>query len=399
MLVLASGGSEFFGSVALARTRDFPIISEMARDLILGLFPEAGCIGGIQQVCRHVGATLQEWAQRRGKRCELVGWNDPEGMRAFRVGDRKYSFRGLARCKSALLAYLTSCAHQSELIFAGHPNLGPAALWAKSLEGRLDLWIAAYGMEVWEPLPALRQLSLRQADGIWAISRHTAEAVERVQGVNRTRIAVQTPALDPAFFCADVEPVELPVPAGGMVLLTVGRILASEPGKGVDTVIRTLPSLLEAFPNVYYIVVGDGDGRPALERLAATCGVSEHVVFVGSRSESIRGYYEAADIFVMPSRQEGFGIVYLEAMAAGKPIVAADRGGAKDVVADGETGFLVSYGDVEGLKGRLATLLADDLLRRRMGEAGRKTVAERYRFEQFRESLIGILEARADRKR
>ena len=370
----------------------------MARDLILGLFPAAGGIGGIQQVCRHVGATLQEWAQGCGRRCELVGWNDPEGMRAFSVGDREYSYRGLARSRSALLAYLTARAGQTEFLFAGHPNLGPAALWAKMLEGRLQLWIAAYGMEVWEPLPPLRRMALRQADRIWAISRDTAEAVEHVQGVNRVRIAVQAPALDPAYFCGDTEPAELPVPAESKVLLTVGRILASEPGKGVDTVIRALPSLLRAFPNVYYVVVGDGDGRSALERLAATCGVAEHVIFTGSRRESIRGYYEAADIFVMPSRQEGFGIVYLEAMASGKPVVAADRGGAKEVVAEGETGFLVSYGDVEGLEERLATLLADERLRRRMGEAGSQTVAEQYRFEAFRENLIGILEGWADRK-
>ena len=370
----------------------------MACDLILGLFPAASGIGGIQQVCRHVGATLQEWAQRRGRRCELVGWNDPEGMRAFSVGDREYSYRGIARSRRALLAYLTARACQTELLFAGHPNLGPAALWAKILEGRLQLWIAAHGMEVWEPLPPLRRMALRQADGIWAVSRHTAEAVEGVQGVNRTRIVVQPPALDPAYFCGNAEPAALPVPAGSKVLLTVGPILASEPGKGVDMVIRTMPALLEAFPNVYYVLVGDGDGRPALEELAATCGVAEHVVFTGSRCESIRGYYEAADIFVMPSRQEGFGIVYLEAMAAGKPVVAAARGGAKEVVADGETGFVVSYGDVAGLKERLATLLADEGLRRRMGDAGRQTVAERYRFEAFRENLIGILEGCTNRK-
>jgi glycosyltransferase involved in cell wall biosynthesis len=371
----------------------------MARDLILGLFPAAGGIGGIQQVCRHVGATLQEWAQRRGQRCELAGWNDPEGMHAFSVGDLESSYRGFARNRSALLHYLIARAARIDFLFVGHPNLGPAALWTKLLEGRLNLWIAAHGMEVWEPLPAVRRMALRQADGIWAISRHTAEAVERVQGVNRTRIVVQTPSLDPAYFCGNAEPAALPVPVGSKVLLTVGRILASEPGKGFDMVIRAMPLLLETFPNVYYVVVGDGDGRPALEKLATTCGVAEHVVFTGSRPDSIRGYYEAADIFVMPSRQEGFGIVYLEAMAAGKPVVAASLGGAKEVVADGETGFLVSYGDVDSLKRRLATLLADERLRRQMGEAGRRTVAEHYRFEAFRENLIGILEGCTNRKR
>ena len=170
----------------------------------------------------------------------------------------------------------------------------------------------------------------------------TSEAVEREQKVRREKIFLLPPALEPLGLDAPVEDVPLAVPQGGRVLLTVARLSTSEPGKGVDTVIQALPQLLPAFPNLFYVIVGDGDARSGLERLAIENGVRERIIFAGKcPRESLRRYYEIADVFVMPSRQEGFGIVYLEAMAAGKPVVASPCGGAPEVVRDGEDGYLV----------------------------------------------------------
>jgi phosphatidylinositol alpha-1,6-mannosyltransferase len=367
-------------------------MSEMAPKVILGVFPELTAVGGIQQVSRHTGATLEELATRKCLRCELVALNDPSGGGVFEVGGREYRFQGFARNKAALLAYLTTRARQTRLIFTTHVNLGPLALWMKLLQGRARYWVTVHGMEVWEPLPLARRVALRKAGGIIAVSRHTAETTVKVQRVAQGKIVVLSPALDPRHSAPDGEQPQWPVPQGSRVLLTVARLLASEPGKGVDTVIRALPRLLKSFANLYYVVIGDGDGRPPLENLAVKCGVAERVLFLGSRSGPLRTCYEAADVFVMPSRQEGFGIVYLEAMAAGRPVVGAACGGATEVIADGETGFLVNYGDVPALEMRLAALLADDGLRQSMGEAGRRRAEERHRFELFRERLIDILE-------
>jgi phosphatidyl-myo-inositol dimannoside synthase len=369
--------------------------SLMSRDLILGIFPELAAVGGIQQVSRHIGATLEEFAAKKGLRCELVALNDRSGNGVFEVGGREYRFQGFARNKAGLLAHLTLRARQTQLIFTSHVNLGPLALWMKMLQGRARYWVTVHGMEVWEPLPLARRAALRRADGVIAVSRHTAQTTAKVQQVAPGKIAVLSPALDPCHAAPNGEPPQWPVPPGSRVLLTVARLLASEPGKGVDTVIRAMPRLLKSFPNLYYVVIGDGDGRPAIEKLAAECGVAARVLFPGSRSGSLRSCYEAADVFVMPSRQEGFGIVYLEAMAAARPVVGAACGGSTEVVADGETGFLVNYGDVPALEARLAALLADDGLRKRLGEAGRRKTEQQHRFEQFRERLIGILETHA----
>jgi phosphatidylinositol alpha-1,6-mannosyltransferase len=370
----------------------YPGANRIMSNMFLGLFPELSAVGGIQQVSRHVGATLQELAEREGRRCLLTGLNDPAGEGVFEIGGREYRFRGFSRSKTGLLAHLARRALGTSLVFATHVNLGPAALSMRMLQPRLRSWVMAHGMEVWEPLPLARRIALRQASGIVAVSWHTAEAVAREQGVDRGKIAVLHPALDPGYLLPDATPMRLPAPPGSRLLLTVARLLASEPGKGVDTVIRAMPRLVKAFPNLYYAVVGDGDARPSLEKLAAACGVAERVIFTGVRAVgSLRACYEAAEVFVMPSRQEGFGIVFLEAMAAGKPVVAAACGGAPEVVSDGETGFLVNYGDVEALAERLQNLLADSGLRQRMGEAGRQKAETQGRFEYFRQRLTAIL--------
>jgi phosphatidyl-myo-inositol dimannoside synthase len=361
--------------------------------VILGLFPELTKVGGIQQVSRHSAAALLELARRKGEACEILGLNDPEEKGSFSVGDQRFPFRGFARNKSRFVAHLMTRAPKTRLLFANHIHFGPPAFAAATLDPRLRYWLVAHGFEVWQPLPFYRTLPLRRAHGVISVSQNTAEAVERVQRVHREKIFVLPLALEPEVSPAPTEESPAAAPPAGRMLLTVARLSASEPGKGADTVIRALPRLLGAFPDLHYVIVGDGDARPRLEKLAAETGVAARVLFAGECSrQSLRRYYEIADVFVMPSRQEGFGIVFLEAMAAGKPVVASPHGGAPEVVRDGETGFLVEYGNVSALAMRLSTLLADEDLRRRMGAAGRRKTREQHQFPQFRERLIALLE-------
>ena len=157
-------------------------------------------------------------------------------------------------------------------------------------------------------------------------------------------------------------------------------------------VIRALPKVLGTVPNTHYVVVGDGDYRPSLERLADELGVRNRVLFVGEiREDILKAYYSQADIFALPSRQEGFGVVFLEAMAFGKPVIGGNYGGIPEVVKDGVTGFLVEYGNVEALANHLILLLRDEEARKRMGEAGRQLVNENYTFEHFKQRLVKIL--------
>ena len=155
---------------------------------------------------------------------------------------------------------------------------------------------------------------------------------------------------------------------------------------------RALPRVFQAVPYASYVVIGDGDLRPHLQELAEKLGVSERVSFLGHQEDKdLKDYYMKCDVFVMPSRQEGFGIVFLEAMGFGKPVIAAAFGGASDIVIDGLTGFLVEYGDVDALGDRLISILRDSDLRGRMGASGRERVSASYTFMHFQQRLAVLL--------
>jgi glycosyltransferase involved in cell wall biosynthesis len=199
-------------------------------------------------------------------------------------------------------------------------------------------------------------------------------------------------AVEPAFLNAEIRVRPAKVPAG-KILLTVARMLASEKQKGLDTVIESLPSILRIVPDVFYIVVGDGDDRTRLELRAQQLGVAERVLFVGAAADSdeLIAYYDCCDVFVMPSQQEGFGLVFLEAMARARPVIAANFGGATDVVSDGDTGYLIDYGDHERLAELTAALLQDAEVRAQMGAAGRRRVESEFGLELFDQRLSTLV--------
>jgi glycosyltransferase involved in cell wall biosynthesis len=212
------------------------------------------------------------------------------------------------------------------------------------------------------------------------------------QKLDSRRVRLLSPSLDPAFVQASCEAHVPALPTAGRFVLTVGRLISSEPGKGVDSVIQVLADLLKSFSDLFYVVVGEGDLRPALEKMARESPARDRILFLGKLTlEQLKHCYSRCDVFVMPSRQEGFGVVFLEAMALGKPVIAGCVGGATEIVKNGVTGFLVVPGDLEMLALRLTQLLEDEALRKELGDAGRKRVEENYSFDGYRTKLRAIL--------
>ncbi|MDQ3928909.1 MAG: glycosyltransferase family 4 protein, partial [Chloroflexota bacterium] len=158
--------------------------------------------------------------------------------------------------------------------------------------------------------------------------------------------------------------------------------------KGHDYVIRAMPALLSRFPGLSYDIIGGGDWQPYLQSLAEEEGVSHAVRFHGVvPEEELRERYTAASVFVMPSRCEGFGFVFLEAMAQGTPVIGGNLDASPEVILDGKTGYLVNPTSVQAIVDTTSRLLADQALRNRMGEAAASYVEQRFSFERFRQQL------------
>jgi phosphatidylinositol alpha-1,6-mannosyltransferase len=180
---------------------------------------------------------------------------------------------------------------------------------------------------------------------------------------------------------------------GGPWLLTVARL---DFHKGIDTVIRALPTIRVAFPTARYAVAGIGSRRDSLEALVSELGLGDAVRFLGFvPDDELPALYNAADVFVLASRRydllvEGFGIAIVEASASGLPVIASRSGGIPEAVREGETGFLVDPDDPAAVAGPAIRLLGDEVLRRRMGAAGRAAVEGHYNWDRVAADLIRI---------
>ncbi|MDW8284323.1 MAG: glycosyltransferase family 4 protein [Myxococcales bacterium] len=352
--------------------------------LLLGLTSLCSAPGGIPAFNRLLCRAAAEWAEAHGEQVRvLVLCDEPAGRVGQDVPPGYQAFGGhRMRFSAALAAALIRC----PMLCLGHVHLAPLGLLSPRGFG-----VVAHGTEVWSPLPRLRRFALRRARVVACVSRHTAGCVQQMQGVEPERCLRVINALDPASF-ADVLTNDVALPAadqpGGRPLevFSLTRLQLGEP-KGIDLMLHAVARL----PELRYTVAGEGDALPGLRALAARLGVSERVRFLGRVTDAERANLLAGcDVFALPSSGEGFGIVYLEAMAHGKPCIAARAGGAPEVVLDGETGLVVPA-QTDALVEALRRLM-DPGLRARLGAAGRARVRAQFCYPQFREHAFALFD-------
>jgi phosphatidylinositol alpha-1,6-mannosyltransferase len=256
---------------------------------------------------------------------------------------------------------------------------------------RAPYLVPMYGIEVWRPLEWDRRRALARATVRFAISQHTLERARPfctgLAGTGVLPLALEDRPAEGTVDAALVGRI------GRGFLLIVGRMEATERYKGHDQLLEALPRVLELCPNACLVAAGDGDDRRRLEEKAAYLGVGAAVVFAGFTSEAtLAELYRRCAVFAMPSRGEGFGLVYLEAMRAARPVLAALRTAAEEIVVHGRTGLLVDPDNRETLSKALARLLRDTGAARRMGWAGRERWEREFGVDRFRERLAPLLE-------
>ncbi len=285
---------------------------------------------------------------------------------------------------------------------------------ATAYEGYLGLWIRrwlrlpfviyAHGNEILDGMGAKKwqkpRLALQRADRVLANSQFTAALVQKA-GVGPERIEIVYPGCEVERFRPlpsrpDLRERLLGSRHSDRVILTVGNLVAR---KGHDMVIRALPRLRLAIPDVTYLIVGDGPYRTQLESLATVMEVRDRVIFAGQiPAEDLPAFYALSDVFVMPSRQdletsdvEGFGLVFLEANACAKPVVGGYSGGVPEAIIDGVTGLLVKPHDPGDIANALRRLLGDSDLANRLGRQGYLRVVRDFDWTRVGERVQEIL--------
>jgi len=237
-------------------------------------------------------------------------------------------------------------AKRFDLIVCGHLNLLPVAVLAKWISGA-PLVLAIHGIEAWRPSASwLVNLATQRIDAYVSVSRLSGQRFEAWSKLNSIRSWILPNCVEPANFGMGKKDSGLLRKYGleeKKVIVTCGRLESRERYKGIDEVIEVLPVLANKIPDVAYLVMGDGDDRDRLSRKARDLGVSDRVVFAGYVPEHQKAdHYRLGDVYAMPSRGEGFGIVFLEAMACGLPVVGSAIDGGREALRGGELGILVN---------------------------------------------------------
>ncbi|HEX4645340.1 MAG TPA: glycosyltransferase family 4 protein [Verrucomicrobiae bacterium] len=369
---------------------------------IVELFTDVLPAGGVQRASRQVAAVTAKFASDRGMTARFLSLNDPLGLHTIRVGLLEFSVSGYVGSKMQFArAALRAAGRQPALVIALHPHLAPI-VWAMSARNRKFRSIVfTHGVEVWKPLGWPRGAALRRADLVIGPSADTVQHLISDQQIPRGKVQLLSWGLDPEFEARVESAVPPPPPPGfprnGGIILTVGRWDSGERYKGADTLISALPRVLKAAPDTSLVLVGDGNDRPRLEQIARDLGVSERAHFLrGLTPDQLFACYANCDVFALPSSGEGFGLVFLEAMALGKPVIGGAHAGIPDIVEDGATGLLVPYGDVERLAQALESFFNKTSRARGMGASGKDRLAKTFSSAQFQLRLTDILNSVLD---
>jgi len=350
-------------------------------------------VGGIQTYCYELAKNLTSLGEEI-----VVLVPGTEGDLEF---DKRQNFK-IIRIKNKISLYFTFFfilkREKIERILVGHrANYARLASWVNLL-WKVPYDIIVYGSEILLPTSrkSIRK-NFERAKSIIAISHFTKKKLIEL-GIPERKIVVIHLGVDPARFNPGLDSSLIRKKynlEGKKVILTAARLVRH---KGHQNVLKALPQVLKEVPNLVYLIIGKGEEEGALKEIVKDLKLEEKVIFAGEIMEELPLYYTACDLFIMPSYEikergdvEGFGIVYLEAGASGKPVIGGKSGGIPDAIINGETGLLVDPLDISQIAGTLIKLLTNPELAQKLGKKGRARVEEELSWEKMAEKIREII--------
>jgi glycosyltransferase involved in cell wall biosynthesis len=286
-----------------------------------------------------------------------------------------------------------------QVIFTTHVNFAKAAHWLRKVM-RVHYGAVAHGVDVWSLQDQALVRALSSADKLVAVSNFTRERLAERLGVSKDRIGILPNTFDSEDFVPKPKPHYLLKRFGLQpdqpVILTVARLASADRYKGYDQILRALPTVLRRIPNVRYVLGGRGPDRARIEQLIRQLGVEESVTVAGYVPDhELCDFYNLCDVFAMPSKGEGFGIVFLEALACGKPVIAGNKDGSVDALLKGKLGVLVDPDNGPEIENALILTLTKSHPLTILKEPARlrTEVIEAYGYARFVRTVQGYLHA------
>ncbi|MEO8796187.1 MAG: glycosyltransferase family 4 protein, partial [Daejeonella sp.] len=285
--------------------------------------------GGIEEVCRVFSRTLFDLGFKL-KDFKVYSLYDKPLERKSRFVSEK-NFKGFNHVRSLFLSFCLLTGRKSQIVVISHVNLLFVALLIKKTSPRTRIIMFAHGVEIWREISNWKKVFLRKHCEIWAVSEFTAKKISEEHQINPDKIYILPNCLNP--FLRIPKSFEKPksllkrynLKAEQPILYTLTRLSSHEIYKGYDKVIESLPELLKLYPNLHYLIAGSADEAEKIRliKLIDKLNLKKYVTLAGFIPETeFINHFNLADVFIMPSRKEGFGIVFIEAAACGCKIIA-----------------------------------------------------------------------------
>lgn len=352
--------------------------------------------GGIEKVCKVAGMALSQLADENSSDFSIYSMHDKQ--HDFKAGYfPEDDYRGFAGNKLIFSIHSIIKGWKSDVVFLSHINLLIVGYSIKLISPNTKLLLFAHGIEVWKPLTWWKKKMLKGFTRIISVSRFTNSRMMKLQEQARSKCVVLNNCLDPFLenYPTGQKDQKL-IERYGLnskepVLLTLSRLSSHDREKGYDKVLFSLKELRNQFPGIRYLVVGKYQEAEKLwlDKLISDNGLTDAVVFTGYVSDDeLAAHISLADVYVMPSRKEGFGIIFIEAMFYGKPVVAGNRDGSPDTLINNEFGLLVDPNNQQEITEAIRTIL----LNKEAFVPDRKKLQSRFGFEVYKRNLKKILE-------
>ncbi|HMO61635.1 MAG TPA: glycosyltransferase family 4 protein [Ferruginibacter sp.] len=351
--------------------------------------------GGIEKVCRVAGKSLYDLKVNADiKEVQIYSMYD----RDTDIQEKYFPaavFRGFCGSRLQYIYQAVLQGRKSNIVILSHINLILVGFLVKLFSPGTKLVLFAHGIEVWGPLSLVRKYMLRKCNLILAVSRYTRDTMHAQYHIPLQHFFVLNNCLDPFL----PEPViEKPAHLGHQygieqqdtVLLTLTRLAYKERYKGYDHVLYSVQQLKADYPGIKYLLVGKYDDaeKKRLDKIIHQLGIQAHVIFTGFVEDAaLAAHFALADLYVMPSKKEGFGIVFIEALYYGLPVIAGNADGSVDALDDGRFGLLVNPEDAPGIQNAIQHFLEN----RKAYIPAREAVEDKFGFSRYRQNLLYAL--------
>jgi glycosyltransferase involved in cell wall biosynthesis len=311
--------------------------------------------GGIEKVSKVAGKAIFEIAEECGDELKVYSLYDKTSDADTRYFPKSI-FAGFNVRKFTFVVRSVLYGRKCNLVILSHTNLLLAGYLVKILSPKSKLILIAHGIEAWGKFPSWKRKMLYHCDQILAVSSFTKNNLNNENQLPERKLKILNNCLDPFI----TEPVNISksdellnkygFKKNDIILMALNRMVAEEGYKGYDIVIQSLQKLREKNPNLKYLIVGryDSKEKARLDKMIAKAGLRDQVIFAGFvPDKELADHFNLADIYIMPSEKEGFGIVFIEAMYYNKPVIAGNRDGSTDALLDGKLGLLVNPESLE----------------------------------------------------